>query len=656
LIYANPSFEDVGVIKDFTLDLAYGIDENDFEITTALQRPLIYDETTGDNVPGYYIYIDGTEYGGVIDGVKANTESNELKYVGRTWNGILATKIIEPDPNEDYYIVSGYADEIVADLIERCDLDDIFTVDIQSELQEEDRVEVITDFKFRYDDLNSGIFWMLQENDGKLKMECRNGKVHLSVERLMNYAAQEEFESSQVQFDMAQTYANCNHLICLGQGELKKRYVIHLFTDAAGGLLPYAKDEEGIPSLTAMPYKDSQYILDKSQMLMTGKDEYAEVYDYRDAALTENYELLETKPHDWKRNYTSYYERAEDTEEGGEEEGSDNYQEIEQNIQDVYTLTEEMPYDWNTNYWSYYTQTTDPETGEFEYVEVEKDETELYRPVTVSSRNWKKKYSKYYYNDGNEYKKVEKVPKYTRIKKRPKDWTKKYSNYYTRSGQNVYSTVSGDSKTKYVLQTVKPSVWATNWKNYYIKRKVHGKVKYVQIKDDSTLSRRKSAPKWKKKTYYDTSTYTVAPKWSSSTLYYSKSMVVPSFSSFSQLYEKREVIHIIEWQANTYYSKAEDVDVGVEFVPNSYYRQVLDHYADLVAGGIEMLEELNNTDSMELSLKEDDLVYDIGDTIGGAEVISGLYMAQPVTKKIVKIENNVVDITYESKEASEYGS
>ena len=47
LIYANEAREDLGVLRDYTLDLAYGGGENDFELTVS----------PGENpcAPGYVI-------------------------------------------------------------------------------------------------------------------------------------------------------------------------------------------------------------------------------------------------------------------------------------------------------------------------------------------------------------------------------------------------------------------------------------------------------------------------------------------------------------------------------------------------------------------------------------------------------------------------
>ena len=61
LIYTNASGEDVGVLQGFTLDLAYGSDENDFQLEVSIDNQAIE--------AGAYIYIDGTEYGGIVDGL-----------------------------------------------------------------------------------------------------------------------------------------------------------------------------------------------------------------------------------------------------------------------------------------------------------------------------------------------------------------------------------------------------------------------------------------------------------------------------------------------------------------------------------------------------------------------------------------------------------
>lgn len=88
LIYTNANREDVGVIPNYELDLAFGSGENDFECKLPVKMHCCE--------PGSLIYIDGTEYGGIVDKIGSDTELHEVTYSGRTWHGILASKIILP--------------------------------------------------------------------------------------------------------------------------------------------------------------------------------------------------------------------------------------------------------------------------------------------------------------------------------------------------------------------------------------------------------------------------------------------------------------------------------------------------------------------------------------------------------------------------------
>ena len=647
LIYADANFKDIGVLQDFTLDMAYGIDENNFEIKMPLQKPMCE--------AGWFIYIDGTEYGGIIDAIGADTNEGLLIFRGRTWNGILATKVIEPDEGSGYYNPQGEANSVVAEIIERCDLGDIFAVSQEDSGIIIDRVDD-SGLGFRYDDVNTGIFTMLYQNDAKLKINVHNEKAYLSAVPLMNYAT-DEFDSSQMKFSLIQTFAHCNHLICLGQGQLEKRYIIHLFTDEHGGILPYVID--GVTDAI----KDSQYILDKSSQLLTGRDEYTEVYDYPDAAVTENFELLTEKPDDWDDHYDRYYEKPEDEDEPVLEDSGDNYTQLERRIEDVYTLTPSQPYDWTTNYTDYFTK-----DGDY-YEPVEPDSDNAFDRLESKPSNWKKKYDTYYHKVDQKYKKVEKVPKYTAISKKPKDWTKSYGNYYLSDGAGGWSPVPGKSKTWYDLQTQEPSDWRLDWGEYYVKYedKEDKKIKYHKLKEDDYYSRLTKAPKWKKNTFYVQRSKIITPEFNSQITYYSKKMIVPTFGSgttyYTGPYYEKNSSYYKTWQANTFYKLDKDVDLGVEFESDQYFRLVLDHYAELVAGGIDRLAELNNSDELILDIikrnefddiggdiyfdESDNTTYDIGDIVGGNEEVTGVYTAQPITKKIINIDNNVMTIQHE---------
>jgi len=223
LIYANAEKEDVGVMKNFTFDLAFGDDENSFELTT----------NTNNHVcaAGFILYMEGTEYGGKVDKVRVATANDEIVYIGRTWHGILASKIIEPDAGEDYLVCSGEANAVIGELLSRLGLSDLFNASA------ENSTLTIVDYQMnRYVDGYTGIRKMLKSVGAKLKINFQDGFVQLSAEPLVDYSKDDEFDSSQIDFVVEKNYSPTNHLICLGKGELKDRQVIHLYTDADGNI------------------------------------------------------------------------------------------------------------------------------------------------------------------------------------------------------------------------------------------------------------------------------------------------------------------------------------------------------------------------------------------------------------------------------------
>ena len=236
LIYANSNKEDIGVMKNYTFDLAYGTDENDFELTTNMNNHVCEQ--------GFILYMEGTEYGGVIDGIRVKTSSEELYYSGKTWHGILQSKIIEPGPGEDYLVCNGEANEVLGSLIDRMGLAGLFKAsDNLSDI-------TINNYKMnRYITGYEGIRKMLKEFGAKLKINFRGGFVVLSAETLVDYSKDEEFDSSQIDFDVKKHYKMTNHMICLGKGELKDRTVIHLYVDAEGNI-SHTQTQFGLDEVT----------------------------------------------------------------------------------------------------------------------------------------------------------------------------------------------------------------------------------------------------------------------------------------------------------------------------------------------------------------------------------------------------------------------
>lgn len=223
LIFTNSKFEDVGVLSDYSFDLAFGTDENNFELTVDSSNNCCCEKSL--------VYIEGTEYGGIIDGIAVDTAENKLTYNGRTWHGILETRVIEPNEGEAYYIVSGEANAVIGSLIDRLGLSDLF------EASTDDSGLMINSYQFaRYVDAYKGITAMLESVSGKMRLIFKNGKVIVSALPIVDYSEDEEFDSDQIELNVEKTYNTVNHLICLGKGELTERLVVHLYADADGNI------------------------------------------------------------------------------------------------------------------------------------------------------------------------------------------------------------------------------------------------------------------------------------------------------------------------------------------------------------------------------------------------------------------------------------
>ena len=245
----NSSMQDIGVIKAYNFDLAFGSNENNFELKVGVN----------DNCceAGYYVYIEGTEYGGIIDAVASDTAAEEVTYTGRTWHGILNSKVLCPDSGQDYLTLNGNANTVLSTLISRMGLTSIFAA--SSDIS----ALTISSYKMeRYITGYDGIRKMLKTVNGKLVMSYNGTKVILSAAPIVDYTDAGVIDSDIMSFSVKKTSRKVNHLICLGQGELKDRTVAHLYADTSGSI-------------------------SQSQTL-TGLDEYSAVYDYSSAKTTED--------------------------------------------------------------------------------------------------------------------------------------------------------------------------------------------------------------------------------------------------------------------------------------------------------------------------------------------------------------------------------
>ncbi|PJM72329.1 hypothetical protein CS006_10350 [Bifidobacterium primatium] len=247
LIITDAGHVDRMAVDDYTLDCAWGADENDFELT--IDR----------NIPsGAYTYLDGSECGGVVDALRdrLDGDGSTLTYSGRTWHGMLAGKILAPDIGQDYLTVQGPASTVIGQLLNRIGLAGTFTASQPPSGPD----PTVGTYQFdRYTDAYTGMRKMCAASGLKLRLAYRSGSVNIWAEPVEHYG--DTIDSDLVDFDATRTWRHVNHLIGLGKGDLKDRVVSHWYADAKGNV--------------------------SQRQTFTGVDEIAQVYDYNNAEADE---------------------------------------------------------------------------------------------------------------------------------------------------------------------------------------------------------------------------------------------------------------------------------------------------------------------------------------------------------------------------------
>lgn len=226
IVIFDESRRPVSQFSDYTLDMAYGYgdDTSDGENDFTLSYPMAYPRLRA----GCWWHIDGTGYGGVVDSISSTVTDGTamLEYSGRTWSGVLKSKILAPDDGQDYWSVSGSAMNVIQALLDRVGLDSVFTAD-GSDMQ--------VQYDFRYQDAYTGLRLMLQSSGLKPVMRPGgNGMVTISAMPVETFS--DVVDSDLMDFSSQRDFRPINHLIGLGEGELRNRARSDWYADKDGNV------------------------------------------------------------------------------------------------------------------------------------------------------------------------------------------------------------------------------------------------------------------------------------------------------------------------------------------------------------------------------------------------------------------------------------
>ena len=247
IIVANPDGTEVRVMLFNEYDFEIGDEENSFLITS----PRAEWERVEENSR---IYIPGTEYGGLYKRLESDTKNNSVAVGGLTWRGMMQKKIISPASGADYATDSGELNQIIGSRVS-AQFPGLFVGSSES-------TGVTINYQYaRYCTLYDGLKAMLKSVGYRMQIEydLELKKVVVSAAPIVDYSREIEYSSDMnADYTMIINRTGINHLVCLGQGELRNRIVEHLYVDARGNI--------------------------SQRQTFFDEDEIAEVYDYAGAS------------------------------------------------------------------------------------------------------------------------------------------------------------------------------------------------------------------------------------------------------------------------------------------------------------------------------------------------------------------------------------
>ena len=235
--------------------------ENDFEIGIPVS---LYDSEIYEK--GHYIYCDGTEYGGRIEGIKSDTSDGIVKVYGETFRGMLKDKVVEPPTGEAYLYISGDLTNCLKALLGG-QYTDVFKVsDALTGVS-------VSNYKVnRYDYILNAMESLLESKGYRLDISVVNEEAQFFVELSAkpNEVDDEISQDYDFNFSIDKKILKYNYMIALGGGQLEKRTVLYL----------HQKEDGTIEQVSSIP---------------NGDDIRVYKYDYSSADSSENEaELLDS--------------------------------------------------------------------------------------------------------------------------------------------------------------------------------------------------------------------------------------------------------------------------------------------------------------------------------------------------------------------------
>lgn len=255
IVATDAAFADSCVLRGCKLDVEYG-DSGENSIQLSIEA------ASGQRaVRGGLVYVEGTEYGGIIDRSESDSGEGLITYEGRSWHGMLEAKVIEPPAGQTHRTVSGDANAILLQLIGLLGLGDVMTAPAA-----ESGVQVSSYSFDRYCAAYTGVRKMLASAGARLSIawDPAQRRAVLSAVPAVDWTSGPDSDVADVV--VGRVHRTVNHLISLGEGEGTARAVRHDYVDAEGNI-SQVRTFSGVDEITEVyevTYADAEELAERA--------------------------------------------------------------------------------------------------------------------------------------------------------------------------------------------------------------------------------------------------------------------------------------------------------------------------------------------------------------------------------------------------------
>ena len=222
LIVADSAGKTLFPLADFELDMDSGWGDgvdNTFDL-------IVRDASAPLPEAAWRVYADGTEMGGRVQRfeLKTGRSSSVLHWTGSTWSGVLAKRLLWPDAGQDYLTLSGDANAVLRQAIERLGLRSFFSVP-------DGDAGVAVSYRCSRDTPDAWTNLRLAMRSAGLRLDARwiDGACRLQAAKVTDWRGR--VDSDLVDFDLSSDLLVTNHLKAAGKGELASREVVDVYAD-----------------------------------------------------------------------------------------------------------------------------------------------------------------------------------------------------------------------------------------------------------------------------------------------------------------------------------------------------------------------------------------------------------------------------------------